>query len=387
MSGFLNNPADLSNLKLIDPKLVEEFLSNLNSYNGNKKLIAAIGTGGTISMKIENGLSVPDLNFDSILEQNNQNLNKDFEVISLDAFHIDSSQMNYTHVHDLSIVMTYVWQNINVPFLGFLILHGTDTMAFSAATLSLMMGQGLPFSVVYTGAQKPIQERMSDAGQNLIHALYTLESLYDKDMAEIVVVMGDKAILGTSSMKVDDTLADAFDAPLHQYIANFNIPEHPVRLAPWLRPKRSIDFFPTLWRHNYSQTLIIYSFLGLDPAKVKRQVEDEKVQAVLLFSYGGGTVDDAITSAIMGVANIKKIPVFALSPVNTEYKITYPSSAKLIEQGVTPLYMTLPTALAKIEIALGFHEGNSEKIAEFMATNYVGEIPNKDSRFLSMLER
>ena len=46
-------------------------------------------------------------------------------------------------------------------------------MAYSAATLSLMMGQGLPFSVVYTGAQKPIQEPMNDAGVNVRNALFS----------------------------------------------------------------------------------------------------------------------------------------------------------------------------------------------------------------------
>lgn len=387
MTTFLDNPDDLSHLKLIDPTLVETFLSKLNSYKGDKKLVAAIGTGGTISMKIENGVRVPDINFDSILKQVGHGLEKDFNIISLDAFNIDSSQMTYTHLHDLSIIMAYIWNNIKTPLIGFLILHGTDTMAFSAATLSLMMGQGLPFSVAYTGAQKPVQEKMSDAGRNIMHALYTLESLYENNMAEVVIVMGDKAILGTSSMKVDDTLADGFDAPLHHYVTNFAALHYPIRLAPWLKPKRDIHFFPTIWAHNYSQTLVVHSSLGLNPERITRQVEDKQVKAVLLFSYSAGTVDNEITKAIIEPANARDIPVFVLSPVNTEYKIAYESGKKLIEQGVTPLYMTLPTALAKIEIAVGFHAGDKAKIADFMTTNYVGEIPSEDSRFSPVLER
>lgn len=387
MTTFLDTPDDLSNLKLINPKLVEEFVSKLNAYDGDKKLVAAIGTGGTISMKIENGVRVPDLDFNSIFAQVGNNLSDDFDVIALDAFRINSSQMSYTHIRDLSIVMTYIWKNINVPFLGFLITHGTDTMAYSAAAISLIMGQGLPFSVVYTGAQKPIQEKMSDAGQNIIHALYTLDSLYYNKMAEVVIVIGDKAILGTASMKIDDILADGFDAPLHHYVANFSALEYPVRLASWLKPKRTVQFFPTIWTTNYSQTLVVHSSLGLCHDRIKNQIEDEQIRAILLFSYATGTVHDDITNTITESAKHRDIPVFVISPVNSEYKVTYDAGKRLIDKGVTPLYMTLPTALAKIEIALGFHEGDKQKIAEFMTTNYVGEIPSEQSRFSPILER
>jgi L-asparaginase len=387
MTAFLDNPDDLSHLKLIDAKSVEEFLSKLNAYNGDKKLVAAIGTGGTISMKVENGVRVPDLDFDSIFKQVGNTLENNFDVLTLDAFCIASPDMNYSHVRELAIVIAYIGKNIKVPFMGFLITHGTDTMAFSAAALSLIMGQGLPFSIAYTGAQKPIQEKMSDAGQNIIHSLYTLESLSEKNMAEVVIVMGDRAILGTSSMKVHDALADAFDAPLHHYVANFSALEYPVRIADWLKEKRNTQFFPTIWKNDYSQTLVVHSSLGLCPERVKKQASDESVKAILLFSYGAGTANNEIIEAIMDPAQQREIPVFVIKPVHSEYKAAYESGKKLIENGVTPLYMTLPTALAKIEIALGFHQGDKEKIADFMTTNYVGEIPSEESRFSPILER
>lgn len=391
-SSFLDKPDDLNYLEHVEPKAVKFFVEELNSSMpeklGNKKLVAVIGTGGTISMKVKDGIRVPDLDFESIFSQVGQRLGDVFDVVSLDAFRIDSSQMNYSHIRDLAIIMTYVWNNLEVPFKGFLIPHGTDTMAYSAASISLIMGQGLPFSIVYTGAQKSIQEKMNDATSNLRNALYTLEALNKKDMAEVVVVMGDKAILGTSSVKVNDTLANAFDAPLHKYVSSFSKLEYPVRLAPWLKPKRNnISFKPTIMTGNYSRTLVVHSSLGLCPAMVERQVGDSDIEAVLLFSYGAGTVDDNITNAIVGKAQERSLPVFVVSPVNTEYKIAYESGKKLIEMGVTPLYMTLPTALAKIEIALNLYPDNPKRVAEFMTTDYVGEIPSELSRFSPILER
>jgi hypothetical protein len=58
-----------------------------------------------------------------------------------------------------------------------------------------------------------------------------------------------------------------------------------------------------------------------------------------------------------------------------------------VQEGVIPLYMTMPTALAKIEIALRKYLGNTAAISRFMTDNYVGEIPGETSRFSPILER
>lgn len=327
-------------------------------------------------MKLAGSVRVPDLDLAGILQQSGGGLDDRFRIVGLDAFRIDSSQMDYRHVRDLAIALSHVWKAAEGRLAGFLVLHGTDTMAYNAAAFSLMTGQGLPFSVAFTGAQKSVQEPMSDAPANLQHALYTLEALHNADMAEIVVVMGDKAMLATSAMKVDATRVNAFDAPLHEYVARFDTLQHPVKLAPWLKPRRAQAYEPTIWaKAQHSHTLVVHSALGLDPAMVGRQATDDAVRAILLFSYGAGTVDDAVTAAIMGVARARGIPVFVLSPVHAEYKAVYESGARLLQQGVTPLYMTLPSALAKIEIALRKYPGNNAAIARFMTENYVGEIP------------
>ena len=383
---------DISTLTIIKPDLVESFLNNLNNHIQNaksdKKLIAAIGTGGTISMKIKDGIRVPDLDFQSILSHTAQDLSDNFDIISLDAMCIDSSQMDYSHVRELAIAMTYIWQNLSAPIAGFLVLHGTDTMAHSAAALSLMMGPGLPFSVVYTGGQKSIQEPMNDSAHNIRHALYTLDTLHNQDMAEIVIVMGDRAILGTSAVKINDTLADAFDAPLHQYIANFTLMEYPVRLAAWLQQRRRHESFnPTIPQTPHSHTLVVHSALGLDPKRLQRQIQDKTVKAVLLFSYGAGTAHDDIIDIITTTCTAKNIPAFVVNPVNTEYKIAYESGKKLVSQGIIPLYMTLPSALAKVEVALTLYHDDITTISNFMSENYVGEIPSQESRFSPLLRR
>lgn len=389
---FIDKPPSLENLKYVSAQDVEQYINDLKTVlSGNKdgrKIIAVIGTGGTISMKIEDGIRLPDLDFNNVLARTHTDLTDKFEFVPLDAFCIDSSQMNYGHVMDLAIICHAIWSACPDCFAGFLIAHGTDTMAYSAAALSLCLGQGLPFSVVYTGAQKSIQEPMNDAGQNLRNAVYTLEALSDKNMAEVVIVMGDRAILGTSSMKVDDTLANAFDAPMHDYVARFASLEYPVRLAPWLKEKRKgVPFEPTIWQEDYSHTLVVDSYLGLDPQIVARQIEDDHIRAVILFSYGAGTIYEDIITAITEPARRRNIPVFIISPVNAEYKIGYESAKKIVEKGVVPLFMTLPSALAKVEITLRMFTDDLNRQQDFMKENYVGEIPQDQNRFNPVLNR
>lgn len=384
----LHDAADLSKLTHVSAEALKSFVAELNDIRlndvGSKKVVVAIGTGGTIAMRItDKGEWVPDLDFEGIMDYAIPQLKEHFLVKGFDAFSIDSSQMNYSHTRDLAICLSYIWQNIDIHIAGFLVLHGTDTMTYSSAAISLMMGQGLPFSVCFTGAQKPIQEPINDATANLRNALYTLEALYENNMAEIVVVMGDMAVLGTSSEKVDDSQANAFEAPLHKYVARFNRLDYPVKLAKWLNPKRAEVFAPRIWEEDYSHTLVVKSHLGLCPKTIARQVADEQIKAVILYSYGGNTIYEAIFETIMPLAKKKNMPVFVVSPVNAELRATYVSAHKMIEQGVTPLYMTLSAALAKIEIALCLHAKDRKALAAFMQENYVGEVPSAESRYIA----
>lgn len=378
-SGFLGDPADLSHLQLIDPAKVTALADELAALDaatlGGRKLFIAIGTGGTLSMKEVDGIRTPDLDFAAIFQRVDPGLQHRFHVLGLDAFKIDSAQMDYRHVQDLAVAMCYLWQRAADKIAGFLILHGTDTLAYSGAALSLMMGQGLPFSIVYTAAQKSIQAPMNDAVRNIRSALYTLEALHDNDMAEVVSVMGSKAFLSSSAIKIHDLSCDALTAPLHPPVADFTMLDYPVKLAGFLKPRRSVPFKPTIWQGAFGHTLIVRSRLGLPPDVISHQIEEPRMQAIILYSYGAGTVYNGIIDVLMDGAQARNLPVFIVSPVNTHYKIVYQSARDLIDRGATPLYMTLPAALAKMEIGLRLHTGDIDGIARFMSSNYVGEVP------------
>jgi len=390
-AGFLKDPGDLSHLKNITADAVRHFVDSLNACTPTilkgRKLVAVLGTGGTISMKVENGIRVPDLTFSAIFSHSNSNLSDMFHIVGLDAFRLDSSQMDYSHVRDLAIVMAHVWKNVDAPFAGFLIPHGTDTMTYAAAAMAMILGPGQPFPVVYTGAQKTIQEPMNDAGTNLRNALFTLDAMDSGRITETVIVMGDRVLLGTTAVKVSETLANAFESPMHKYVTSFLNMEYPIRLGSWLKAKDGVPFAPTIWTGDFGHSLVVHSALGLHPETVMRQAQDPHTCAVLLYAYGAGTIYEGVIDAILAPAKVRNIPVFVASPVNAEYKAMYESSQHIIDRGAIPLTMTLPAALAKTEVALRLHPGDLDALATFMATDYVGEIPSDQSRFNPILRR
>lgn len=376
---LLSDPFNLDNLTLINATSVRDYISRINDLTADdlngRKLVLAVGTGGTISMRNEGGISKPDLNLNEVIKYTNQELTNLFHLETLDVFSVDSAEMTYQYARELAVTLGYVYQSITADIEGFLIAHGTDTMSYSASALSMMMGQGLPFSVVYTGAQKPIQEPMNDASMNIRNSLFLLEALKQADMAEVAIVMAERAMLATSSMKVDDTLIHAFDAPLHEYISKFTALEYPVRLASWLNPKRDIPFTPNIWDNDYSRTFVVHSYLGLDPEVLRTQLKSPDIQAILLFSYGAGTAHSKVIDVIHQKMQGSNIPAFVVSPVNAEYKVIYESAKAMIDTGFIPLNMTLPSALAKIEIALETCKDDLGALRKFMTENYVGEVP------------
>ena len=151
-----------------------------------------IATGGTIaSVQKEHGL-VPGISSSELLEYlpSIQNI---ANVDTLQLLSLDSSNMRPTHWQQIAATIE---KNYN-DYDGFVICHGTDTMAFTAAALSYLV-QNSKKPIVITGAQKPISSEISDAKQNLLDAF----SYAATDGAcNVAVVFGGKVIAGTRAKK------------------------------------------------------------------------------------------------------------------------------------------------------------------------------------------
>ncbi len=167
------------------------------------KRILLIATGGTIaSTPTESGLA-PGLTSRELLETVPE-LSGVGKIDTLQLFNLDSTNM--CHVQWLQIARTV--REKYAEYDGFLITHGTDTMAYGAAVLSYLIQQS-PKPVVLTGAQRSISQRDTDARENLLNAaIYAA----DDGAQGVHIVFDGKVIEGTRATKIRTKSYAAFSS-------------------------------------------------------------------------------------------------------------------------------------------------------------------------------
>ena len=165
------------------------------------KNILLITTGGTIASRItEDGLT-PSITSEEILQYVPQALNL-CDISTIGLFNLDSTNICYLHW----IAIVECIEKYYEDFDGFVITHGTDTMAYTAAALSYMI-QNSRKPVVITGSQKPLDMVDTDARINLTNAI---AFVCDDKACGVHIVFDNKVILGTRARKTHTKSFNAF---------------------------------------------------------------------------------------------------------------------------------------------------------------------------------
>lgn len=177
-----------------------------------KRKVLIIYTGGTIGMEkdYETGSLVP-FNFENIFSKMPEMnlLECEVSVNALDE-PLDSSDMGPEEWKTIAKII----QNNYERYDGFLILHGTDTMSYTASALSFML-KGLRKPVILTGSQLPIGDLRTDAKENLLTSL-NYASLYENDEAviqEVAIYFEYKLLRGNRTLKYSAEYFDAYESP------------------------------------------------------------------------------------------------------------------------------------------------------------------------------
>ena len=191
------------------------------------KKILMLGTGGTIASEMSPDGLTPELGPQQLLRFVPQVLQL-CEVDCLSLFSIDSTNITPTHWRHITRVLRENYDRYD----GFVISHGTDTMAYTAAALSYMV-RGAKKPIVITGAQKPINYDSTDSKLNLIDAFTCACS---ERIHGVCIVFSGRVILGTRARK---TCSKSFTA-----FSSINYPElaqlHDHRLMSYIEP----DYLP-----------------------------------------------------------------------------------------------------------------------------------------------
>ncbi len=234
-----------------------------------------IATGGTIaSMDQGRGLA-PSIDSEDLLRYVPE-VEDICEVETVQPFYLDST--NVTPDHWLKIV-SVIRQNYRL-FEGFVITHGTDTMAYTAAALSYLI-QDSPKPIVITGSQKSIANNDTDAKRNLIHSF-----LYASDAQshDVRIVFDGKVILGTRARKERSKSYNAF--------ASVDYPELAVirnrRIIRYLPEREYPDgAVPRFYHQLESRILLLTLIPGMD-ADILDRLQGEGYQAVICQAFGVG---------------------------------------------------------------------------------------------------
>ena len=166
------------------------------------KRLLLIGTGGTIASELgENGLA-PELTSAQLLRYL-PDIAQIGQVDCIQLFSLDSTNIQPKHWVRIANAIAARYEDYD----GFVVSHGTDTMAYTAAGLSYLI-QKSPKPIVLTGAQKPIGFETTDSKQNLRDALTVAAS----DLCGVMVVFNNKIILGTRARKTRSKSFEAFSS-------------------------------------------------------------------------------------------------------------------------------------------------------------------------------
>lgn len=248
-----------------------------------KRKVLLIYTGGTIGMEkdYETG-SLRAFDFGNIFEKMPEMRLMECEVfVHPFAKPLDSSDMG---PEEWRMIARLIFENYK-EYDGFLILHGTDTMSYTASALSFML-KGLTKPVILTGSQLPIGDLRTDAKENLLTSLY-YASLYENNEAviqEVAIYFEYKLLRGNRTLKYSAEYFDAYSSPNYPILGQSGVHLN-INKDNLLRNTNKESFY--IDEHLSEDVLFWRIFPGM---KLNHFKEISQMKVLILQVFGSGTI-------------------------------------------------------------------------------------------------
>jgi L-asparaginase len=301
-----------------------------------KKRILVLYTGGTFGM--DETLNVPKLSAKALKARLTNQVPEMAKVADCDVeiiFNIDSCEMNSTHWFKLADRLVAAKNNYD----GAVILHGTDTLAYTASALSFLLSPS-PFPVVITGAQKPLATLRNDARNNLISALEVAAHAPKELQNRVLVVFHDEVFLGSRIRKKSALDFAAFESPRFPVLATVGSTIHYQDVIANLPKLKSNLISKSLLKgapETYPHILSVEVAPGF-PAKLFSDEVLLGLDGILLTLYTSGTAptNDSEFMDFLRRAKKMNVPVFAITErEEAPAKLsTYSAGKRLQKEGV-----------------------------------------------------
>lgn len=335
--------------------------------------ILLIYTGGTIGMiKDQRTGELRSFDFEYIYDHvpELERLNLKLKSISFEK-PIDSSEINFEHWKEIAEIIEKNYDSYD----GFVVLHGSDTMAFTASALSFML-QGLKKPVILTGSQLPIGTIRTDGKENLITAV-EIAAAYDENNEAIVQEVGVyfeySLYRGNRCSKISANQFEAFQSPNYPElaVAGVNIDYAKDRLFRSALPSLQVQT-------AFSKQIgLIKLFPGIPIELYKSLFDKQNTKAIVLETYGAGnapsdaTLQEYITNYIESGGLVLNVTQCSSGAVKQG---TYQTSSFFQKVGViSGGNLTTEAALTKLQYLVGLN-CSLEEIKVLLTTSLVGEL-------------
>lgn len=328
--------------------------------------VLLIYTGGTIGMYKTSEGSLKPFDLDTLSTQIPELNTFDIEinVISI-AQPIDSSNMSKEVWIQLVEIIEKEFNNYD----GFVILHGSDTMAYTASALSFML-ENLNKPVILTGAQLPIGVRRTDAKENIITSI---EIAARSNIPEVCVYFEYRLMRGNRCTKANAEHFEAFKSPNFIYLAEAGLD---IKYSPIKYNHTNKEF--KVHTNLCEEVLVLKLFPSMKKEYIAK-VLDLPYKGIILETFGAGnatTADWFLRAIQTAIHNGKLILNVSQCLSGSVSQGLYETSSKLEEIGVIGgKDMTTEAALAKMMYLLGT-DYSQEEIKQHLQISLRGELSN-----------
>lgn len=234
-------------------------------------------------------------------------------------------------------------------FDGFVVLHGTDTIAYTASALSFML-RGTDKPVILTGSQIPLVAPRSDATENLQASILLAACA---SIREVCVYFGRRLLRGNRCSKLKSSAFDAFDSPNDPWLAEvgIDIDVHCDRLLPQGSRAFTVPAF------DAQEVVVLQIYPGIPARVVEAVLGSQAVRGLILRCYGVGNAPDADPQWMVVLAAAVARGIAAVNttqcPTGSVAQGAYATGTTLGRIGVVPGGdMTLEAAFAKLHVLL-----------------------------------
>lgn len=327
------------------------------------KRILLLSTGGTIASRPGADGLEPEMSGQELLSCLGD-LNGRFQVEVRQIMSLDSSNVQ---AEEWRIMARSVYESLD-DYDGFIITHGTDTMAYSASMLSFML-RNLHKPVVFTGSQIPMDNMLTDARNNLFCALAAVEA----DIQGVSVAFNRHIIRGCRAVKVRTMGFDAFESVNARYLGEIFADGLRVYDRQVPSPEEK-----TLLEDRLSTDVFLLKLIPNTNPKLFDHLAEIGYRGVVLETFGAGGMHFHRRDLLEKLRMLEEKGIVVVACSQCLYEPSnftiYEVGRKLLDAGVIPAGdMTTEAAVTKLMWALGQTE-DPERVREIFSRNYTGEI-------------